>query len=238
MSKQGKPASGSMIPWEGWFSRFMKEKLGQERYDSLRSKVVWKADEPWDQEQHPRPDTKIPISKLDPTKTAMFRYPSPGSQRNVNIPDSDKGTYGEDPYNIAYYPRDTRRRSSDPALKNPQLEKDRLEMMDPDDPDVQARKEKLEKALVEGPGSSPGNKGVFATGKSDFDPTGLRSSMLTSHVATNKILDAHFPAQVPLPSWYYRQDEIIEWYESRGLPIPLGGDGDTGVSVERRIARW
>ena len=34
------------------------------------------------------------------------------------------------------------------------------------------------------------------------------------------------------------EEEIIEWYKSRGLPIPMGGHGDSDVSVSRRIARW
>jgi hypothetical protein len=239
MSKQTKP-SGSMMPWDGWFSRFLKEKLGPERFENLRSKVLWKKDDLWGLEQHPRPDTEHPISKDDPTMTSRFRHPSPGSTPQVNIPSTgDKGTFREDPYNIAYYPHDTRRRGTDRALSNPQLERERLEMMDPNDPDVKEAKEKLEKAIEEGPGSSPGNKGMFATGKSDFDPTGLRATMSTSYVATNKVLDSNFPSQIPLPNWYYRQEEILEWYKSRGLPIPLGGDDrEGGVPVHGRIARW
>lgn len=224
-----------MMPWDGWFSSLLKEKLGTERYAKLKKFALWSPNDPWDLEQHPRPDTKIPYSREDPSKTIMFRHPSPGNQPNANMPAADKGSYEEDPYNIAHYPVNTRQIGADPANKNPELEMARLDMMDPDDPAVKEAKEKL----MAGPGSSPGNKGMFATGKSDFDPTGLRASMSTNQAAVDKVMATKHPLHVPLPDWYYRQDEIIEWYESRGLPIPLGGGGgDYDTRLSQRIAKW
>lgn len=238
MSKEGGKSSKSMMAWDGWFSRFMKEKLGPDRFEKVRDAVLWRKDDEWGLEQHPRPDSEMRISKEDPTKTVRFRHPSPGSAPQPNLPAADEGSYEEDPYNIAYYPIDTRTKKMDPAFKDPQLEQARLELMDPNDPAVKEAKEKFALALEEGPGSSPGNKGMFATGKSDFDPTGLRATMSTNHAAVKKVMDSKFPSQIPLPYWYYDQDETIEWYESRGLPVPLGGLPKNRMPTERRIAKW
>ena len=51
----------------------------------------------------------------------------------------------------------------------------------------------------EGPLSSPGNKGRFATGPSDFDPSGLRASMSTSNEAVAKSLAENAPDHVSVP---------------------------------------
>merc|ERR1712071_62851 len=80
---------------------------------------------------------------------------------------------------------DTKRMNDDPALRSPEIEKLKLSMMDQDDPRVKEAQD----ALDAGPGSSPGNKGVFATGKSDYDPTGLRAAMSTNHAATHAELE-------------------------------------------------
>ena len=182
----------TMMPWNDWISSFLRAKLGDKVIDKVRSTVLWKHDEQYDLHQVTTPDTKTRIDAADPTKTAMFRYPSPGSQPRPNIPRADPGTYRDDPYNVAYYPIDTRRRGMDRANPEPELEKIRLQLMDENDPKVVEAKEKLEA----GPGSSPGNKSVFATGPSDFDETGLRAAMSTSHEAMNKVLDASSPNHV------------------------------------------
>lgn len=233
----------TMMPWEGWFSSFLKSKLGPERYQKLRENVLWKPDDIHDLHQIPNPMTKIPISKDDPTKTAMFRYPSPGSQPAANIPkEADPGSPEDDPYNIAYYPKDTRRRyTSDPANVHPEIEAMKLELLKAHtEGEEDERITKAQEILEQGPGSSPGNKGAFATGKSDFDPSMLRATMSANHEAMNKSLDAHMPDHLPTPEWFHRQDEIIAWYEERGLHIPLGGTGDVALKVDRddRIARW
>merc|ERR1719410_738870 len=195
----------SMMPWDGWFSSFLQSKLGEERYEKLRKVVLWKPDDTLNLHQVPTPVTKIPISK-DGKETAMFRHPSPGSQDAVNIPTHTD--IGEDPYNIAYYTKDTSRRyTGDPANLHPDVEAAKLEFlkasMDPDDP----RLKKAQAVLEQGPGSSPGNKGMFATGKSDFDHTGLRATMSANHEALNKSLDENMPDHLPTPDWFDRQDE-------------------------------
>ena len=81
-------------------------------------------------------------------------------------------------------------------------------------------------------------KGMFATGKSDFDPKGLRATMSASHEALNESLDANMPDHLPYPDWWTKQDEIVAWYEERGLPVPIGGTGWGLVPREGRIARW
>jgi hypothetical protein len=194
--------------------------------------VVFRPDDIHNLEQIPKPNTKVPIT--DDGKTAMFRYPSPGSQEGGRQPEEDVGSLYEDPYKVAYYPRDTARRYQDSAFPNRELEEMKLALLPEDDEDVIAAKEKFE----EGPKSSPGNKGRFATGPSDFDPSGLRATMSTSNEAVQKSLDAHMPNHLPTPDWWKKQEEIVAWHEENDLPMPIGGTGYGTIPREGRIARW
>lgn len=221
----------TMMPWNGWFSSFLKDRLGAERYDKLKGLVLYRPDDIHSLHQIPNPSTKVPISKDDPTQTAMFRYPSPGSQPPVRMPEVEEG---EDPYDISYYKRDTGRRNLDPAFPNPELEKMKLDLLPQDDPRVQEMQAQFE----EGPKSSPGNKGRFATGQTNYDPKGLRASMSTSNEALEESLDSYMPDHLPTPDWWDKQDEIVAWYEERDLPVPIGGVGHGLVPREGRIARW
>lgn len=222
----------SMMPWDGWFSRFLESKMG-DKYKPFRDFWTFRPDDIHGMEQAPRPNTKIQIT--DDGKTAIYRYPSPGSQDPVNLPNFDKGHIREDPYNVTYYPTDTRRMNDDPALKSPEIEQMKLAMLpNQDDPRVA----EAQAALESGPGSSPGNNGRFATGQSDYDPTGLRATMSANHVAMNAELAKHLPTHLPTYSWADKQDEIIAWHEERGLPVPVGGVGATFMPKEARVARW
>jgi|EP00979_Chaetoceros_neogracilis_P004948 hypothetical protein len=223
----------SQMPWDGWISSFLSSKLGKEKWDKLRSFVVFRTDDLNMGEQIPKPETEIPINK-DGSLKAKFRYPSPGSQHGGRQVEEDKGTLYEDPYFVSYYPRDTARRYEDPAFPNPELEKLKLDLLPQDDEKVQEAQAKIE----EGARSAPGNKGVFATGKSDFDPTGLRATMSTNHVAVQKSLDANMPDHLPTPDWWNKQEELVAWYKDNDLPVPLGNPGYGTVPREGRIARW
>lgn len=220
----------SQMPWNGWFTSFVANSMGPTNYEKLRSMLVFRPDDIHNLEQIPKPNTKVSLTE-DGSQTAMFRYPSPGSQKGGRQPTLD---VGEDPYNIAYYPRDTKRRYDDPAFPNQDSEEMKLALLPDDDEAVKEAKERFE----EGPQSSPGNQGRFATGPSDFDPSGLRASMSTSHEAVQKSLDANMPDHLPMPDWWDRQDEIVEWYEKNNLPVPLGATGWGTVPREGRIARW
>lgn len=145
----------------------------------------------------PRPNTTLKISDENPDLKIKFRHPSPGSQPPVELRSADPsfGNAGEDPYDVSYYKRDTGRRyTSDPATAMHHLEKIKLQLLPEDHPKVKEALEEHEK----GPGSSPGNKGMFATGKSDFDPTGLRATMSASYEATEASLDANMPDHVSI----------------------------------------
>lgn len=228
----------TMTPWDGWFSSFLKDKLGDDKYDRLRRLVLYRPDDYTNFEQQPRPNTKLGISERDPTLTHQFRHPSPGSQPPVEQPvvDPTFGNAADDPYDSTYYKRDTGRRdTSDPAAMNREVERVRLGLLPQDDPRV---KEALEE-FDAGPGSSPGNKGVFATGPSDFDKTGgLRASMSTNFETLEASLDANMPDHLPTPVWMAKQDEIVAWYEERDLPVPIGGTGFGTVPTYARVARW
>jgi hypothetical protein len=223
--------TASMMPWEGWFRSFLQSKLGEERYQKLRKTVLWTTEDIHNLEGIPNPSTKIPITK-DGKVTVQFRYPSPGNRKPVQIPSADD--MDTDPYFVAHYVRDTRRRGVDPASPHPELESARAALLPSDNPNV----EELKAKLAAGPGSSPGNKGVFATGKTDYDPTGLRATMSTSWAATNASLDKYEPNHLPKPIWADRQQEIIAKWEARGLPVPPGEFQFGTVPLRRRVARW
>jgi len=222
----------TMMPWKGWFQRWIGDTFGEEKLKEFRQTVFFIEDDVFDLNT-PNQSKKIPISRTDPTITAQYRYPSPGSQPAVNIPELDDN---EDPYDSGYFKRDTRRRYNFSELQNPDNEKLKLEYMDPNDPAVQEAKEELENAR---PVSSPGNKGRFATGPSDFDSTGLRATMSVTWDETEKSLDTFMPDHLPTPTWVGKEDEIKQWYDERDLPLPFGAPYE-GLIVprERRIATW
>jgi len=232
------PDDETMMPWNGWFSSFLKDKLGAEKYEKVRRLVLYKPDDIHNFEQMPRPNTKLGLSDNDPKLTHQFRYPSPGSQPPVAEPETDAtfGNAADDPYNVSYYKRDTGRRyTSEPgAGLHRDLEKIRLELLPKDDPRVKEAMEEFDK----GPGSSPGNKGQFALAKSDYDPSGLRATMSTNFAATQESLDSNMPDHLPTPIWMSKQEEIVAWYVERDLPVPIGGTGFGLIPTKARIARW
>lgn len=231
------PDDETMMPWNGWVSSFVKDKLGDEKFDKLRSYLLYRPDSYTDFEQMPRPNHKLGISEQNPELTHKFRHPSPGSQPPVRMPETDAsmGNAGEDPYDVSYYKRDTGRRyTSEPGALHRDLEEIKLALLPQDDPRVKEAMEEFEK----GPGSSPGNKGKFALAKTDYDPSGLRASMSTNFKATQESLDANMPDHLPTPVWMDKQEEIVAWYESRGLPVPIGDTGFGETKPHRRIAMW
>ena len=70
----------SMMPWNGWVSSFLRDKLGEDRYQSLRKLLLYRPDDYTGFEQMPRPNSQLPLSKEDPRLNHKFRQPSPGSQ--------------------------------------------------------------------------------------------------------------------------------------------------------------
>ena len=224
----------TMMPWKGWFQRLLQDQLGEERFQKIRNIMLFAPDDIYDLQQSPKPNQKIPIAEHDPSITHMYRYPSPGSQDAVKLPEFEAD---EDPYDTGYFKRDTRRRYLYPELGNPNIERLKLQMMDPDgkDPAVQAELAKLEA----GPESSKGNKGVFATGPSNFDPTGLRATMSVTWKELEKSLDAHMPNHIPKPIWVGREAEVRKFYVDRNLPVPFGERyPGLKVPIERRVATW
>lgn len=220
-----------MMPWKGWFQRWLQETVGEEKFQKFRSTVFFWPDDIYDLQQSPKMDQKIPISKTDPSITAQYRTPSPGSQKIARIPEFEAD---EDPYDTGYFKKDTRRRYLSSELLNPEIEKAKLELMG-DDPAVAEEMKKIEA----GPESSPGNKGRFATGPTDFDPSGLRATMSTTWSAMEKSLDEHMPDHLPTPTWVGKEAELIAWHAERDLPLPVGGYYEAlKVPRERRMARW
>lgn len=223
------PLKTTMMPWKGWVDRLMKDKLPAGSYKSIKNFTHFMPDAKYDsmQQMHP-PDLKLPIS--EDGEEARFREVSPGSQGFVDIPLHD---LDDDPYDSAYFKKDTRRRYIDPEFPHPEIEEIKLAMQDPNDPEVEEAKKKL----AAGPASSPGNKGVFPTGPSDFDPSGLRAVMSVTHAAIESEMDKHMPDHLPEPIWTAQEDELIQWYKDRDLPVPIGGNWNF-ISRNKRVARW
>lgn len=222
----------TLEPWRGWFQRFLKEQMGDDRYEKFRGWTNFMPDDLYDGQPMAVPSQKVPISRTDPTITAMYRYPSPGSQEPARMPSFEKD---EDPYDSGYFKRDTRRRHLFSELGEKDLEMAKLDLMDPNDPDVQEDKARVE----EGPASSPGNGGRFATGPSDFDPSGLRATMSVSWKSLDESLDANMPDHLPTAIWEGREEETIKFYEERDLPVPVGEYYDAlKTPINRRVATW
>lgn len=223
----------TMMPWKGWFQRFLQERVfSEDQYKRFRETFFFMPNDIYDLEQAPKPAQKIPISKTDPTITHQYRHPSPGSQGHAVIPEFDET---DDPYDTNYFKRDTKRRYESSEMLNKENEMMKLKLMDQTDPDVQ---EEI-KAVEAGPASSPGNSGRFATGPSDFDPTGLRATMSVTWDKLEESLDSYMPDHLPTPTWVGKEEEIIKWHEDRDLPVPVGGYYEAlKVPVERRVARW
>jgi hypothetical protein len=227
----------SLMPWKGWFDRFLKEKVfSPAHYKQYREFFFFMPDDIYDLQQSPKPSQKIPISATDPTITHMYRYPSPGSQPPAVIPEfSIDGSYTDDPYDTGYFKRDTRRRYLSSEMGNKEQELMKLKLMDQNDPAVQEEIKKVEA----GPLSSPGNKGKFATGPTDFDPTGLRATMSVTWTELEKSLDSHMPDHLPTPVWVGHEASIIQWYKERDLPVPVGAYyTPLKIPYKNRVARW
>lgn len=232
-----KPAKEStkvtMMPWRGWVSRLLRGSMGEERYQAMRKLIFYRPDDIHDMHQLPIPDTKVPISATDPTLYRQFRHPSPGSNPGtIRIPKADEDCTTADPYSNSYYTRDTSRRYLDRANPNNDLQQIKLALMNPDSSEVQEMKDNMK------PDSSPGNKGVFATGATKYDDTGLRAAMSSNHDSLDASLDSNMPDHLPYPCWYKNQDEVYEWHKERDLPVPMGATGFGTVPVARRVARW
>jgi len=227
----------TMMPWKGWISRWLKEKMGDERYMKMRKTVFFIEDDLFDLVQQPYPANKdVPISSTDKTITAQFRTPSPGSQGPVRIPRLDED---EDPFDSGHFKRDTRRQYQHSEMNNldPEANRIQLELMDPlgKDEEIQAELAKVE----EGPKSSPGNKGRFATGPSDFDPSQLRATMSVNWEAVQKELEKHQPDHLSVPIWMTAEEDYTEWYKERDLPIPVGAYYEPlSTPTHQRVARW
>lgn len=224
----------SMTPWIGWFQRWLKETIGPERFEKFRYTFFFAPDDIYDLHQSPRMSKPIPISKTDPTITHMYRTPSPGSQIPARQPEFEAN---EDPYDVGYFKRDTRRRYLGTEGGDPEVEALKIKLLrTPENSEL--IDEELAK-LEAGPESSPGNKGVFATGPSSFDPTGLRATMSVNWKSLNASLDSHMPDHLPTATWEGHEEEIIAWHEARNLPVPVGQYyAPLKVPLERRVARW
>ena len=221
----------SLMPWKGWFQRWLKETIGETRFRQFREFFFFWPDDVYDGDPT-NASVKIPISATDPTLTRMYRTPSPGSEGPVKLPEWEEG---EDPFDSTYYKRDTKRRYESLEYGNPTVERMKLLLMDQEDPAVQEEISRLEA----GPESSKGNGGVFATGPTTFDSTGLRATMSANWKAMNESLDSHMPDHLPTPIWMGREEEEAKHYIERGIPVPFGGFYEPLVTeTERRVARW
>ena len=97
--------------------------------------------------------------------------------------------------------------------------------------DIQARADAVK------PGS-PGNKGVFATGPSHFDPTGLRTAMQTNWEALDAALEMRRPSQLVRNEWEYRQDAVLADLKEKGLPPQAGSPTPFSMPRKARVASW
>mmetsp|Transcript_9494 Transcript_9494/g.21057 ORF Transcript_9494/g.21057 Transcript_9494/m.21057 type:complete len:268 (-) Transcript_9494:273-1076(-) len=238
----------TFMPWEGWINRFFREKLGEERYQKIKNVVAFRPDDIHNLEQMPRPSTKVPIGSDPDRPFASYRYPSPGSQNAVNVP---KESPGHDPYNITYYSRDTRRRERQNIVgvsnkagaeyvkkHGIQLVSSPTEAIGDGERPTSKFLNEVDTIAARVKLGSPGNKGRFATGPSDFDPSGLRATMSTNHEATDASLDKHMPTQLPTSSWMKDEEKLLLMWKEKGLPPSLGAPHKWKIPKEANTASW
>lgn len=222
----------AFLPWRGWVERLLKDKMNPNTFDTVKGFFYFWPEDPNNLNQLPYPNQKHVYSK-DGTDSVTIREVAPGSQPSVDIPRDDLAA---DPYDTGYFKTDTRRRYVDPEFPHPDVEQIKLEMLDSNDPEVIAAKERL----AAGPLSSQGNGGIFANGKSETGLSGLRAVMSVTNDELFQELDKHMPDHLPTPTWAADDEkckEMVQWYKDRGLPVPIGGNFN-GVSLKRRIAKW
>ena len=227
----------TMMPWNGWFSDALKKGLGDEKYEKLRRTVLFKPDDIHNFEGVPQ-SARLTMPGVERIKGP--RYPAPGSRPIPTIPKDPEGT---DPYDINYYSRDTRRngntrihytivKSKDVAALLEQNPSAKIEGSTDDELVMASALEPL-KGI-----GSPGNGGMFATGKSDFDPTGLRAAMQTSHAQMEARLAEHQPTQLPTYEWEGRQEELLADWKAKGLPVQPGQGAAWAMPKGARVASW
>jgi len=243
------------------------------RYKRLRDTMTFKENDVHNMEGAP---SSAHLTMPGVPSIKGYRYPAPGSQPAVNIPQSDEGS---DPYNTNYYSRDTRRNQKRPKYttlggdntpsevqaylasrgavveswvetkeeavaiaarlgeaegskylaKYEGKETTKARVMFPED--IQARED------AKNPGS-PGNKGVFATGLSEFDPSGLRTAMQTNWAAMDLELEKHRPTQLVHAEWEHRAAAVMEDLQAKGLPPQAGSPVAWDVPEKSRVASW
>lgn len=180
-----------MLPWKGWVERLLRDKMSPQAFDKAKGMFYFWPEDPNNLHQLPYPNDQHVFSK-DGKESVGMREVSPGSQPFVEIPREELDS---DPYDSGYFKRDTRRRYVDPEFPHPDVEQIKLDMLDANDPEVIAAKERL----AAGPLSSPGNGGRFANGKSETNLSGLRAVMAVTNEELFSELDKHMPDHVSLP---------------------------------------
>eukprot|EP00640_Fibrocapsa_japonica_P007004 CAMPEP_0113935714 /NCGR_PEP_ID=MMETSP1339-20121228/2814_1 /TAXON_ID=94617 /ORGANISM="Fibrocapsa japonica" /LENGTH=162 /DNA_ID=CAMNT_0000937957 /DNA_START=219 /DNA_END=707 /DNA_ORIENTATION=+ /assembly_acc=CAM_ASM_000762 len=132
-----------------------------------------------------------------------YRYPAPGARRGAVVPHVENE---DDLFDIGYYKRDTRR-----------MPQDRITIIPGKDaPKVIYHGAANTKEL---PAGSPGRPNPAVE---RYDPSGLRSSMTATHAALAESLEKYKPNHLVKEEWADKEQEIVEWYTSRGLP-PVPG---------------
>jgi hypothetical protein len=43
--------------------------------------------------------------------------------------------------------------------------------------------------------------------------------------------------QLPVAVWAKNEEELVQWYKDRDLPVPIGGNWNF-ISKNRRVAKW
>jgi len=235
----------TMMPWNGWVSRLLKEKLGDERYTKLANWAQFRPDDPHGLVGVPE-HARTTVAGVDRVKG--FRYPAPGSRPAVEIPSRHME---DDPYDITYYGKDTRRNAkshvlhivgSDVTAEEVKMLPNTVKIMEIEEGTDADGSKLVKREIVLSPVDeeigSPGNKGNFATGPSDYDPSGLRSTMQTNWAAMNAELEKHMPTQQVRYEWEEDQEAMLAKWESEGLPVMPGRVMDWDIPEKRNVASW
>mmetsp|Transcript_12055 Transcript_12055/g.17458 ORF Transcript_12055/g.17458 Transcript_12055/m.17458 type:complete len:212 (-) Transcript_12055:62-697(-) len=145
-----------------------------------------------------------------------YRFPAPGNLEHPSIPDKTSNRN----YEITHYTRDTSR-TTEPVT---------ILKVDPSRPLAIEGTDFI--PLTDG---SPGNKNIDVL---NYDQSGLRTAMTTSHEALQASLAALQPNHLPESAWEGDAEDIIREYTEKGLsPVP-GRSFEWNVTEQQRNPVW
>jgi hypothetical protein len=153
---------------------------------------------------------------VDGSRQEGYRFPAPGNIEHPSVPDKTSSRN----YEITHYTRDTSTTM---------------------DPIIILRTDKSSPTAIEGTDyipltdGSPGNDNIDVL---NYDPSGLRTAMTTTHSALQTSLTSLQPNHLPEDAWAAEAETIVKAYTENGLPPVAGGNFEWNIGDYRHNPQW